>query len=89
MIPSMIIIKPIMTIYFPAIGFIISGALAIFIIHIIPNVMTPVPIAIRLLIHNPISNNPNMVISINAVCFAITAHANITHEMMIYLSESQ
>jgi len=78
-----------MTIYFPAIGFIISGALAILSIHIIPTVIIPAPIAIILLIRRPMSNNQNKVISINAVCFAINAHANIAQEMIIYLRESR
>lgn len=75
--------------YFPAVGVIISGALAIFKIPVIPTVMIPNPIAIMLFIQSPISNNPNKAISINAVGFAILAQANITQEMIIYFNESR
>lgn len=78
-----------MNIYLPATGFIISGALAILSIPVIPNVMIPAPIAMMLLIQSPMSKSQNNAISINAVCFAINARANIAQEMMIYLSESQ
>lgn len=82
-------IAPNSTIYLPTVGVIISGALAIFNIHIIPMVMIPVPKAIILLIHSHKSSSPNNAISINAVGLAISAQANITHEMIIYLSESR
>ena len=89
MIPIRTTTAPITTIYFPAIGFIISGALAILSTPIIPTVIIPAPIAMILLIQSPMSSNQNNAISINAVCFAINAQANIPHEMMIYLSESR
>jgi len=77
------------TTYLPDVGVIISGALASLSTPVIPTVMIPNPIAITLSIRSPISNNQNIAISMNAVGFAISAHANITHEMMIYLSESR
>lgn len=75
--------------YFPAAGVIISGALLIFRIPVIPTVMIPNPIAMILSIQRPTSNSPKSAISINAVGLAILAQANIAHEMMIYLRESQ
>ena len=89
MIPIMITTAPTSMIYFPATGFSISGALAILSTPNIPTVIIPAPIAMILLIQSPMSSNQNNAISMNAVCFAINAQANIAHEMMIYLRESR
>ena len=88
-IPMTTTINHIRNIYFPDDGVIISGAFAICIIPMNPTVIIPNPMAMILSIHSPTSNNPNNAISINAVCLAINARANITHEMMIYFKESQ
>lgn len=81
--------KPKRTTYFPADELNISFALPTCMIPVIPTVMIPSPIAIILSIHSPTSSKPNNAMSMNAVGFAILAQANITQEMMIYLSESR
>ena len=88
-IQMMTTINPSMMIYFPAAGVIISGALAILSTPVTPTVMIPKPMAMTLSIQSPTRSNQNNATSMNAVCLDINAHANITHEMMIYLSDSR
>lgn len=87
--PAIAIANPTKNTYFPAAGFIISGAFAIFNIPVRPSIMIHPPMATMLSTRRPMSNKANKAISMNAVCFAMNAHANIVQEMMMYLRESR